>query len=451
MLHVVLSLRSKAIVRLVALCLMLPIMHGVLAQQVADWPVVGSDNAGSRYSPLSDIDRGNVHRLKLAWTYRHGDYRAGWPESDLKGTAFEATPLMVDRRLIFSTPFNRVIALDPGTGKALWIFDPKIDRSRRYANKYVSRGVAYWRDTTAQGACAARVYLGTLDARLFALDAVTGKPCEDFGDHGVVNLLEGLAPMIDPWEYNVTSPPTIVGDRVIVGAAIADLIRRIQPPGAVRAFDARSGKLLWRFDTIPRAGEFGVDTWANESWRDAGGASVWSLMTADEQRGLVYLPVKPVGPDHYGGDRPGDNLFSNSLVALDVATGKRVWHFQAIHHDVWDYDLARRPTWCNFEAPGGRWTRLRYSRRQDSSLYSIARRARRCFRLKSGRCRTTPRLAEKYFRSRNRCRRSRRLWCRKRCAKTIYGTNIRIAINVNRDWRVCAMTACLHRRPRAAR
>ncbi len=317
-----------------------------------DWPVVGGDAGGMRYSSLTDINRGNVQRLKLAWTYRHGDYRSGWPQSDLKGTAFQATPLMIDGRLIFSTPFNRLIALDPETGKELWVFDPKIDRSRRYANKYVSRGVAYWHDTKANGLCAARVFLGTLDARLIALDAATGKPCGDFGSIGTVNLLEGIEPLVDAWEYNVTSPPTIVGDRVIVGSAIADLIRRIQPPGAVRAFDARSGKLLWRFDTLPREGEFGADTWQNESWRDAGGASVWSVMTADVERGLVFLPVKPAGPDHYGGDRHGDNLFSNAIVALDVTTGKRVWHFQTVHHDVWDQDLAAPPNLVRLQRDG---------------------------------------------------------------------------------------------------
>lgn len=313
------------------------------ANEPTDWPTVGGDAGGMRYSPLADINRSNVRRLKVAWTYRHGDYRSGWPERDFKGTAFEASPIVVDGRLIFSTPFNRVIALDPQTGRELWAFDPKIDRARRYANKYVSRGVAYWRDTTAHGHCAARVFMGTLDARLIALDAATGRPCPDFGDGGTINLLAGIDPLIDPWEYNVTSPPTIVGNRVIVGAAIADLIRRIHPPGPVRAYDARDGKLVWQFNTIPRKSEFGADTWHNDSWRQTGGASVWSVMTADIERGIVFLPVKPAGPDHYGGDRPGDNLFSDSVVALEAATGKRLWHFQTVHHDLWDYDLAAPP------------------------------------------------------------------------------------------------------------
>lgn len=313
------------------------------AGQASDWPAVGGDPGGMRYSPLAEINRSNVGRLKVAWMYRHGDYRSGWPERSLKGTAFEASPIVVDGRLIFSTPFNRVIALDPETGHELWVFDSKIDRTRRYANKYVSRGVAYWRAAGVNGRCATRVFHGTLDARLIALDAATGKPCPDFGRDGTVNLLAGIEPLIDPWEYNITSPPTIVGDRVIVGAAIADLIRRIHPPGPVRAYDARNGKLVWQFNTIPRQGEFGTRTWHNDSWRYTGGASVWSIMTADIERGMVFLPVKPAGPDHYGGDRPGDNLFSDSVVALDAATGKRLWHFQTVHHDLWDYDLAAPP------------------------------------------------------------------------------------------------------------
>ena len=308
-----------------------------------EWPTVGGDPGGMRYSALADINRDNVHRLKVVWTYRHGDYRSGWPEGEFKGTAFEATPILVEGLLIFSTPFNRVIALDPETGKERWVFDPRIDRNRRYANKFVSRGVAYWRDASTTGHCSSRIFLGTLDARLISLDARTGKPCVEFGTNGTVNLLDGIEPLVDAWEFNVTSPPTVVGDRVIVGSAIADLVRRIHPPGPVRAYDVRTGNRMWRFNTIPQEGEFGLNTWHNDSWRRTGGASVWSTMTADVERGLVYLPVKPAGPDHYGGDRPGENLFSDSLVALDASTGARKWHFQTVHHDLWDYDLAAPP------------------------------------------------------------------------------------------------------------
>jgi len=175
------------------------------------------------------------------------------------------------------------------------------------------------------------------------LDVKTGKPCADFGKGDAVNLLEGIEYMVDPWEYNITSPPTVVGDNVIVGSSIADIVRRIQPSGAVRAFDARTGALVWRFNTIPKPGEAGNEMWENESWKENGGANVWSTITADLERGLVFLPVSSAGPDYYGGDRKGANLFSDSVVALDAKTGKYVWHFQTAHHDLWDYDLAAPP------------------------------------------------------------------------------------------------------------
>ena len=312
--------------------------------ETVGWKFTEGAAGGGRYSPLADINRDNVRQLKVAWTYRHGDYKeASGPDRVHRGTAFEATPLMVEGRLIFTTPFNRVIALDPETGAELWKFDPKIDRGRRFANMLINRGVAYWRGSNGGGACASRVFLGTLDARLIALDVKTGSPCADFGKGGVVNLLDGVEYLVDPWEYNITSPPAVVGDNVIVGSSIADIVRRIQPSGLARAFDARTGALVWRFNTIPKAGEFGSETWENESWKEAGGANVWSTITADPERGLVFLPVSAAGPDFYGGDRPGANLFSDSLVALDARTGKYVWHFQTVHHDLWDYDLAAPP------------------------------------------------------------------------------------------------------------
>ena len=185
--------------------------------------------------------------------------------------------------------------------------------------------------------------MGTLDARLIAINVDNGKPIKEFGNNGIINLLEGIEHLTDPWEYNITSPPTVIGDIVIVGSSIADIVRRIQPSGVVRAYDARTGKLLWRFNTIPKSGEAGNETWENESWKITGGANVWSTITADIKRGLVFLPVSTAGPDLYGGDRPGANLFSDALVALDVKSGKRVWHFQTVHHDLWDYDLAAPP------------------------------------------------------------------------------------------------------------
>ena len=299
---------------------------GLVGAAPVDWPVTGGDPGGMRYSSLAQIDRTNVGSLEVAWTYQHGDYRSGWPDP-YRGTSFQATPIVVDGRLIFTTPFNRVIALDPATGRELWTHDPEIDKGRRYANLMVNRGAAYWRGSRESGDCARRVFFGTLDARLIALDADSGKPCDDFGDDGEVDLLDGIENVVDSWEYNVTSPPTVVGDVVVVGSSIADEIRRMTPSGAVRAYDVKSGKLVWRFEPIPRPGA----------------ANVWSTITADLGRGLVFLPVSSASPDFIGIDRKGANLFADAVVALEARTGAVRWHYQTVHHDLWDYDLAAPP------------------------------------------------------------------------------------------------------------
>jgi quinoprotein glucose dehydrogenase len=344
-------MRSLAQIAAGALVLVLSVRAARAAPVIADWPVTGGDSGEQRFSPLHDIDRSNVNRLQVAWTYRHGDYRSGWPDP-FKATAFQSTPVVIDHRLIFTTPYNRVIALDPESGRELWTFDAEIDKGRRFGNLMVNRGVAYWRDPDGHDPCSRRVLFGTLDARLIALDATTGMPCSDFGSAGTVNLLDGIDHLVDPWEYNVTSPPTVVGDVVIVGSSIADEVRRIQPSGAVRAYDVRTGALRWRFDTIPRTGAFGSETWENHGEQITGGANVWSTITADHDRGLVFLPVSTAGPDFIGVDRPGANLFSDSVVALDARTGERRWHFQTVHHDLWDYDLAAPPALVRLRRDG---------------------------------------------------------------------------------------------------
>ncbi len=323
--------------------------HALLARPVAaepptaDWPVTEGAAGGGRFSPLTDITRENVKQLRVAWSYRHGDFFKGsLPLTVNRGSAFESTPIVVDGRMFFTTPRNRVIALDPETGRELWTFDPALERGRAYANMWINRGVAYWRDANAQGACAARVFLATLDARLIALDAATGKPCAAFGADGTLNLLDGIAPVYDSWEFNSTSPGTVVGDLIVVGSSIADTLRPDAPPGDVRAFDVRSGKLRWTFHTIPHAGEPGHESWESGT-RLTGAVNVWSTVTADVKRGLVFLPVSTPSPDFFGGDRFGDNLYSDSIVALDAKTGARRWHFQTVHHDLWDYDLAAPP------------------------------------------------------------------------------------------------------------
>lgn len=329
-------------VALVAVALL--VRASAAAAQVAEWPVTEGAPGGGRFSPLTDITRENVAQMQVAWTYRHGDFWEGsFPLHVNRGSAFESTPIVVDGRLFFTTPRNRVIALDPETGRELWTYDPKLERGRAYANMWINRGVAHWRDASAaEGACARRLFLGTLDARLVALDAATGRPCAEFGAGGSVDLRVGIEPLYDDWEYNVTSPPTVVGDVVVVGSSIADVLRPDAPPGDVRGFDARSGALRWTFRTIPRPGEPGHETWEGGT-RLTGAANVWTTITADLARGLVFLPVSTPSPDYYGGDRLGDDLYSDSVVALDAATGERRWHFQTVHHDLWDYDLAAPP------------------------------------------------------------------------------------------------------------
>ena len=317
--------------------------------QVADWPVTEGAPGGGRFSPLTDITRENVTQLRVAWTYRHGDFWQGsFPLPVNRGSAFESTPIVVGGRLFVTTPRNRVIALDPETGHELWSFDPQLEGGRAYANMWINRGVAHWRDSAASGACAERVFLATLDARLFALDAATGEPCPGFGAGGSVDLRAGIAPLYDDWEYNVTSPGTVVGDVIVVGSSIADTLRPDAPPGDVRAFDVKSGALRWTFHTIPHGGEPGHETWETGT-RLTGAANVWSTITADLARGWVFLPVSTPSPDFYGGDRPGTNLYSDSVVALDARTGERKWHFQTVHHDLWDYDLAAPPVLVTLE------------------------------------------------------------------------------------------------------
>ena len=338
----------------VVLCIALGLSAAHAAAQVADWPVTEGAPGGGRYSPLTEIAPDNVEKLRVAWIYRHGDYwRGSFPLTVNRGSAFESTPIVVDGRLFLTTPRNRVIALDPETGRELWTFDPKLEQGRAYANMWINRGVAYWRGDGPAGSCARRVFLATLDARLFALDAASGRPCTDFGAKGSVNLLDGIAPLYDDWEYNVTSPGTVVGDVIVVGSSIADTLRPDSPPGDVRAFDVRSGALRWTFHTIPHPGEAGSETWQTGT-RLTGAANVWSTITADLARGWVFLPVSSASPDFYGGDRLGADLYSDSVVALDARTGELRWHFQTVHHDLWDYDLAAPPVLVTLERDGAK-------------------------------------------------------------------------------------------------
>ena len=305
-----------------------------LACTAQQWPVTSGDPGGSRYSSLKSINRTNVTHLKVAWTYHTGDVSDG--KTLTSRSAFEATPLVVDGVMYITTPFSRLIALDPETGKELWAFDPKLDRERAY-NLFINRGASYWTDGKKK-----RVFVGTLDGRLFSIDAVTGKQDDSFGNAGWLDLRKGSADKFPGRGYGMTSPPAIYKNLVICGNLTADGEPQ-GPFGDVRAFDAQTGKQIWVFHTVAQKGEYGNDTWEGDSWKDRAAVNPWSLLSIDVERGIVYLPLTSPATDFYGGDRKGAGLFGDSLVALDAATGKRLWHFQTVHHDLWDYDLPAQP------------------------------------------------------------------------------------------------------------
>ena len=322
----------KTVWRAIAL-VWLPSLAAAQAPADSTWPSYGNDPGGGRYSPLAQINRSNVAQLQVAWTHRTGALQ---PETPLnKKAAFEATPILVEGKLFLSTPFNQVIALDPRTGAKLWEHDVKLDRARNYS-EVTSRGVSAWRDpmSAPAAACRLRIFMGTLDARLVALDGETGTPCGGFGVNGEVDLTRGVD-LRDLGQYQMTSAPAIAGDLVIVGSSIGDNRAVDVERGIVRAFDARSGALRWSWDPIP---------WASHTTPRTGAGNAWSTLSVDAERGLVFVPTGSPSTDHYGGIRKGDNRWANSVVALRAATGELVWGFQVVHHDLWDYDVASQPT-----------------------------------------------------------------------------------------------------------
>ena len=302
-----------------------------LALAQTDWPNVGNDKGATRYSPLRQIDRQNVKNLKAVWTFRTGGLHA-----TARNAAIQCTPIVVDGIMYLTSPDTQVIALEAATGRELWRFNP--ERGWQYRYLY-NRGVAFWREARRGGA--QRVLFATPDGALYSLDARTGKLDSRFGNAGVVDLRQGIERDLRHLIYGVTAAPAIFEDLVILGFSLNEGYEG--GPGDVRAFDVRTGKEVWRFRTIPRAGEHGHETWEGDSWRDRGGVNSWSGATLDVRRGLVFVGLGSAGFDFYGGDRRGDNLFANSAMALDARTGRRVWHYQLVHHDIWDYDLPYPP------------------------------------------------------------------------------------------------------------
>ena len=328
-----------------------------MGERSGEWHFFGGDSGSTKYSSLDLIDKENVANLEIAWRWESVDGRfnidqlmSEYPNllvandvSNVSIDSLKAAPLMVDGVIYISTPFYQAAAIDAASGETLWAHDP-----RSYASGipimmlgFSSRGLAFWSEGEQS-----RVIWGTGDGYLLQVDAVTGEPIEEFGNAGRVDLTAGIprARRRAPINYSITSAPIIIRDVIVVGSAISDQPEyKEMPPGHVRGFDVHTGELLWTFHTIPQPGELGNDTWENGSWEYSGHANVWTLMSADEETGYVYLPIGSPTNDFYGGHRLGDNLFANSLVALDATTGQRVWHYQFVHHDLWDSDLPAAP------------------------------------------------------------------------------------------------------------
>jgi len=345
---------KRAIALLVAACSLST--AGAQTTSPADapsgWEHVGGDQGGSRYSPLAQIDRKNVWRLERAWTWRHGDFERFPERRPFAG--FHATPIllpaMAGGSLVLCTPINRLVALDPATGKERWSFDPQIQVTKA-PKRLKCLGVTYWHDTAAPAGqqCAHRILAGTNDRRLLAVDAVSGKPCADFGTNGQVDvnaLFAATNPAPDdPWGVQFSAPPVVVNGVLVIGH-INNMKNQYAsaPSGALRAFDARTGEFRWSFDPIPRSkDEPQAGDWTPESMATTGGANAWSLLSVDEKRDLVFMPTSSASPNWFGGTRPGDNRYANSVVALRGKTGEVVWSFQTVHHDVWDWDTPAQP------------------------------------------------------------------------------------------------------------
>ncbi len=311
----------------------------LLEPSQSEWRSYAGDDSGIHYSPVADIDETNVRSLQLAWRWSSPDNAIAREDSSLYPGLYEATPVMADGVLYVSTSLHQVAAIDAASGKTLWVFNPGVYRRGPPALGFIHRGAALWGSGRSR-----RVLMANGDGELVALDAATGEPIGDFGKEGRVDLKTGLRRPVERRNYNMTSPPMVVGDTVVVGSAVPDVWSfKTGVPGDVRGYDARTGKLLWTFQTVPQDGEFGNDAWLEESWREAGNTNVWTWMTADPELGFVYLPVSTPTNDGYGGHRPGANLFAESIVCLNARTGERVWHFQVAHHGLWDYDLPSAP------------------------------------------------------------------------------------------------------------
>lgn len=324
------------------------------AERPGDWPVYGGDDGAMQYAAIDQISRDNVGQLEVAWEWETGEKPLSGPRLPVPGRgvrpgSFENTPLVINDTMIVTTSYNRVVALDAATGEELWTFDPETTLWGQPPNGtgFVHRGVAVW-----SGAGERRIFLNTR-WRLIALDFETGRPIDSFGDHGTVILTDHLMWPTNPMHYTQTSPPVVYRDLVILGNGVWDgFVYEQDPPGNILAFDVHTGELAWRFNLIPQNGEVGADTWEDGSNAYTGHTNAWAQMSLDAERGYLYVPVGTPSNDWYGGARKGANLFAESVVCLNAATGERVWHFQVVHHGLWDYDLAGAPTLLTVQRDG---------------------------------------------------------------------------------------------------
>src|SRR5581483_10063149 len=315
-----------------------------------DWPVYGHDPGGMRYSPLKQIDARNVSKLELAWTYdTQAEVQIAPTSAIARGPAgrprirrSSTTPLVIGGVLYMSTAWNRVVALEPETGKKLWEYEGQHTPGMR--------GIAWW---PGDKQSESRIIFGTTDGWLIALNAHTGRPVPGFGNEGLVNLRPGVADKFPNSFYGLSSPPTIYKDLIITGSHVQEA-PSLGPSGDVRAWDVRTGKLVWTFHTIPRPGEPNHEVWQGDQWVDRSGANAWGFITVDVERGMLFVPVVTPTTDFYGADRKGSNLYGSSLVALDGATGKLKWFYQTTHHDNWDYDLESPPLLLTINRNGKR-------------------------------------------------------------------------------------------------
>jgi len=345
----------KALIRVAALATAVAAVAAVVTAQqggspaAGEWRYYAGDAASTKYSPLDQITRDNVQRLEIAWRWTSPDNAIASANPAARPGGYQDTPLMVNGVLYTTTSLGIYAAIDPGTGQTLWQYDPEIWKLGRPPNLgFTHRGSAYWSDGRSR-----RIVSGTHDAHLVQIDAETGKPVPSFGENGRVDVIAGLTHAERVRNYALNSTPVIVGDVIVSGANIQDLPQtREQPRGDIFGFDVRTGRKLWTFHSIPRPGEFGAETWEDGSAEYTGGTNVWSMITVDEELGYIYLPFGTPTNDYYGGHRPGANLFAESLVCLDARTGQRVWHFQAVHHGLWDYDFPAAPILVDITVDG---------------------------------------------------------------------------------------------------